>query len=122
MKAFDFSPWNDVVHSQREAESMAYREFIDLSKAIVCEYKLDLCIRSEASCEDSVARGRFVSGLIGLYIDKRDASWPDFLATHMDVTEDNRGVYLKAHDKKSIIGVVEKFKEYAKGTGFTFTL
>ncbi|QYN80428.1 hypothetical protein [Kosakonia phage 305] len=121
MKAFDFSQWNDMARSEAERQSNAYREFIDLVQAIQTVHKLDLTIRSE-SCEDSVARGRFVSGLIGLYIDKRDASWPDFLATHMDVTEDNRGVYLKAHDKKSIIGVVEKFKEYAKGTGFTFTL
>ncbi|BAQ22929.1 hypothetical protein AU156_gp173 [Edwardsiella phage PEi20] len=80
MKAFDFSAWNDVVRSQREAESTAYREFIDLTQAIVCEYKLDLCVRSEESCEDSVARGRFISGLIGLYLDKRHDAWPDFLA------------------------------------------
>lgn len=122
MKAFDFSAWNDVVRSQREAESTAYREFIDLTQAIVCEYKLDLCVRSEESCEDSVARGRFISGLIGLYLDKRHDTWPDFLATEMDVSEDNRGLYLKAPNKGAIVGVVNTLKEYAKGTGFTFTL
>lgn len=124
MKAFDITSWKDpnVIRSQRETESMAYREFIDLTQAIVCEYKLDMCIRSEASCEDSVARGRFVSGLIGLYIDKRDASWPDFLATQMDVTEDNLGIYLKAPNKGAIVGVVNTFKKYAEGSGFTFTL
>lgn len=121
MKAFDFSAWNDMARSVAEQESNAYREFIDLVQAIISVHKLELCVRSEG-CEDSVARGRFISGLIGLYIDKREASWPDFLATHMDVTEDNRGVYLEAKDKKAIIGVVEKFKEYAKGTRFTFTL
>ncbi len=121
MKTFDFSAWNDMARSVAEQESNAYREFIDLAQAIVSVHKLELCVRSEG-CEDSVARGRFISGLIGLYIDKREASRPDFLATHMDVTEDNRGVYLEAKDKKAIIGVVEKFKEYAEGTGFTFTL
>lgn len=122
MRPFDFSPWNDVVRSQRETESMAYCEFIDLTQAIICEYKLDMCIRSEASCEDGVARGHFMSGLIGLYIDKRNASWPDFLATQMDATEDNRGIYLKAPNKGALIGVVNTFKKYAEGTGFTFTL
>ena len=122
MKAFDLSGWNDLTKSVAEQQSTAYREFIDLAQAIQTEHKLDLCIRSEANCEDSVARGRFISGLIGLYIDKCNESWPDFLATYMDVTEDNRGIYLKAKDKKSIISVVEKFKEYAKGTGFTLTL
>lgn len=121
MKAFDFSQWNDIARSEAERQSNAYREFIDLVQAIQTVHKLDLVVRSE-SCEDSVARGRFISGLIGLYLDKRRDSLPDFLGTEMDITEDNRGVYLKARDKKAIIGVVEKFKEYAKGTRFTFTL
>lgn len=119
MKAYDF---DTIIRAHRESEATAYREFVDLTQAIICEYKIDLCVRSEASCEDSVARGRFISGLIGLYLDKRDAFWPDFLATEMDVSEDNRGVYLKAPNKGAIVGVVNTLKEYAKGTGFTFTL
>lgn len=120
MKAHDFS--TEAIHFERERESLAYREFISFTQAIICEYKLDLCIRSVAANEDSVARGRFISGLIGLYLDKHDASWPDFLATEMITSEDGRGVYLKSKDKKAIIGVANVFKEYAEGTGFTFTL
>lgn len=113
----------DAVINQRrqEFEATAYREFIDLSQAIVTTYKLDLCVRSEG-IEDSVKRGRFISGLIGLYKDKRDASWPDFLATGMNVTEDNRGVYLEAPNKGAIISVITALKKYSEGTGFTFSL
>lgn len=111
----------NIKAAQREVERQAFNEFVDLSMAVKQFFTLDLVIRPEAGF-DSVRQGRFMAGLVGLYQDKLDARWPEFLTTELFTEEDNRGLTLKSYDRGSLISVARTFQEYAQGTGFTIGL
>lgn len=109
-------------HLELERQRAAFDEFADLTMAVKTEYSLDLVIGRDGATEDSVARGRFANGLIGLYTDKRRALYPEFLATGIDIDEVNRGLFLASGNRSYLIAVARTLQEYAKGTGFTIGL
>lgn len=110
----------DVIRAERERESNAYREYMDVSAQIRTEHSLELTIRMDN--EDSVKRGLFAVAILEYYSQMSENNHREFVGTLLEISYDNRGIYLMSTDKGHVINMFYALRNFGQTKGFTITL
>lgn len=109
----------DVIIAKREREADAFHEFMDVGAQIHTEHSLELTIRMNN--EDTVKRGLFAHAVLEYYALMSGNNHKEFVETLLEISYDNRGIYLMSTDKGHLINMFYALRNFAQERGFTLT-